>query len=136
MALDVGGHQPGDRERHAGKDIVKHPTFNATRAIIIEAQPKDIWPWVVQVGCKRAGWYSYDWIDNLAVPSAERILPRFQNLKLGDIVPMSPDGIQGMSVRAIDVNPSLLWVSQNATWAWRLSTLAENRTRLVTRVHM
>ena len=40
--------------------------FNATRAVTVEARPEEIWPWLVQIGCKRAGWYSYDWIDNLS----------------------------------------------------------------------
>jgi hypothetical protein len=39
-----------------GDDVVKHPTFNATRAVIIQARPEEIWPWLVQIGIKRAGW--------------------------------------------------------------------------------
>jgi hypothetical protein len=119
-----------------GDEIVKHPTFNATRAITIEAQPQEIWHWLVQVGCKRAGWYSYDWIDNLGIPSAERILPEFQNLSVGDTIPMSPDGKQGLVVSAIDPNRSMLWEGKNTTWAWRLYKLDEKHTRLVTRVRM
>jgi hypothetical protein len=119
-----------------GDEIVKHPTFNATRAITIEAPQEKIWPWLVQVGCRRAGWYSYDWIDNMAIPSAERILPEFQNLNVGDIVPMSPDGKEGLRVKAIDPNRSMLWEGKNTTWAWRLDKLDQRHTRLVTRVHM
>jgi hypothetical protein len=119
-----------------GDEIVRQPTFNATRAVTIEAQPEQIWPWLMQVGCKRAGWYSYDWIDNLGIPSAERILPEFQNLRVGDTIPMSPDGKRGLTVRAIDPDRSMLWVGKNATWAWRLYRVDERRTRLVTRVRM
>jgi hypothetical protein len=121
-----------------GDEIVKRPTFNATRAVTIEAQPAETWPWLVQVGCKRAGWYSYDWIDNLGTPSAERIVPELQNLKIGDTVPMSPNGTQGLTVKAIDSNRSMLWVSknENCTWAWALYNSDQNHTRLVTRVRM
>jgi hypothetical protein len=45
-----------------GDGIVKLPTFNATRAVTIGAEPEDIWPWLVQIGCKRAGWYSYGYV--------------------------------------------------------------------------
>ena len=62
-----------------GDDVVKHPTFNATRAVTIQARPEQIWPWLVQIGVTpRAGWYSYDWLDNLGIPSAERIVPEWQ----------------------------------------------------------
>lgn len=47
-----------------GDDIVRRPTFNATRGVTVHARPEDLWPWMVQIGCMRAGWYSYDWIDN------------------------------------------------------------------------
>jgi hypothetical protein len=48
-----------------GDDLVTRPTFNATRAITIAAPPEEIWPWLIQVGLTRAGWYSYDILDNL-----------------------------------------------------------------------
>ena len=78
-----------------GDELVAAPTFDATRAITIEARPEDIWPWLVQVGVSRAGWYSYDHLDNLGRPSARRIIPELQGLKPGDVLPMSPDGKQG-----------------------------------------
>src|SRR3712207_8025462 len=43
-----------------GDEIVKDPTFNATRAVTIRARPEEIWPWIVQIGMTRAGWYSYE----------------------------------------------------------------------------
>jgi hypothetical protein len=75
-----------------GDETVKRPGFVATRAVTINASPENIWPWLVQVGCKRAGWYSYDWIDNLGKPSAEQIIAELQNLQPGDTIPMSPNG--------------------------------------------
>ena len=76
-----------------GDDVVKHPTLNATRGVTIQARPEQIWPWLVQMGVTpRAGWYSYDWIDNLGRPSAERIIPELQHVAVGDFIPMTPDG--------------------------------------------
>ena len=72
-----------------GDDIVDNPTFNATRAITIEAAPEEIWPWIVQMGLGRAGWYSYDWVDNLGRPSAREVLPDYQLPRPGDLVPIS-----------------------------------------------
>jgi hypothetical protein len=121
-----------------GDDVVKHHTFNATRAVTIQARPEEIWPWLVQIGCKRAGWYSYDWLDNLGIPSAERIVPELQHLAVGDVIPMSPDGKQGQWVKDFEANQWMLWWDNtgNATWYWGLSPLDESQTRLITRVHM
>ena len=64
-------------------DLVPDPTFNATRAITLDAPPAQVWPWLVQMGLTRAGWYSYDLLDNLGRPSARRILPELQELQPG-----------------------------------------------------
>ena len=53
-----------------GDELVTRPTFNATRAVTVAAPPSVIWPWIVQIGFGRAGWYSYDLLDNLGRPSA------------------------------------------------------------------
>ena len=121
-----------------GDDVVKQPTFNATRAVTIQARPEDIWPWLVQIGCKRAGWYSYDWLDNLGIPSAERIVPELQHLAVGDLIPMSPDGKQGQWVKDFEANQWMLWWDNTGyvTWYWGLSPLDESQTRLITRVRM
>ena len=119
----------------SGDEVVKQPTFNATRAVTIQARPEEIWPWLVQIGCKRAGWYSYDWIDNLAIPSANRIVPELQHLEVGDLIPFSPDGKQGMWVKAFEPNQWMLWVAKEdqATWLWGLYPQDESHTRLITR---
>jgi hypothetical protein len=70
------------------------PTFLATRAITIQGTPEEIWPWLVQMGYGRAGFYGYDILENLGSPtgmaSATTILPELQNFKVGDKVPISP----------------------------------------------
>ncbi len=116
-------------------DLVPTPTFNATRAITIAAPPEAVWPWIVQMGLTRAGWYSYDLLDNLGRPSARRIIPEFQDLQPGDIVPMSPNGKQGMRVLSVDAPTSMVWGEPGATtWAWQLDETTSGTTRLVTRV--
>ncbi|HEY6407501.1 MAG TPA: hypothetical protein VIY29_08545, partial [Ktedonobacteraceae bacterium] len=122
----------------AGDEVVKQPTFHATRAVTIQARPEEIWPWLVQIGVTRAGWYSYDWLDNLGKPSARRILPQFQHVAVGDVIPMSPDGKQGMGVKDFELNQWMLWWDNkgDATWVWGLYPQDDSQTRLITRVRM
>lgn len=90
-----------------GDGIVTHPTLAATRAVSVCAAPTEVWPWLVQMGgYSRAGWYSYDRIDNAGVPSADRIVPELQRLEVGDILPTGRDF--GFEVEAIDPNRSLV----------------------------
>jgi hypothetical protein len=120
-----------------GDGTVTRPTFNATRGITIDADPKTIWPWLVQIGFGRAGWYSYDVLDNLGRPSAERIMPDLQHIEVGDLIPLGPGSDSGLRVQAFDPNRWLVWwdrKTQLTTWAWGLEPLSDGRTRLVTRV--
>ncbi len=121
-----------------GGEIVQHPTFNATRSLTVNASPEAIWPWLVQIGHKRAGWYSYDWIDNLGKPSARRIIPELQNLKPGDLIPIDPGGIYGFWVKALEPNQWMLWWDKTGemTWFWGLYPLNKKQTRLITRVRL
>ena len=117
-----------------GDELVARPTFNATRAITIAAPPEEIWPWLVQVGLTRAGWYSYDILDNLGRPSARHIIPELQNLAPGDVVPMSPDGKKGMQVHALNAPHSMIWDTPgDTTWAWQLDANPDGSTRLISR---
>lgn len=118
-----------------GDDLVEHPTLNATRAITIRAQPEDIWPWLAQVGVNRAGWYSYDLLDNLGRRSARELIPGMLDLKVGDLLPMSPDGKHGIKVHALDPPCSMIWGTPGDTsWAWVLDRQPDRTTRLITRV--
>ena len=89
--------------------MVKHPTFNATRTVTIQARREEIWLWLVQIGCKRAGWYSYDWLDNPGIPSANRIVLELQHVQVGDLIPMSPDGKQCFWVKDFEANRWMQW---------------------------
>jgi hypothetical protein len=118
-----------------GDELVAEPTFNATRAITIAARPDHIWPWLLQVGVTRAGWYSYDLLDNLARPSAREVITELQQVAVGDVVPLSPDGKQGVHILALDLPRSMLWGTlPNTTWLWACEPRADGTTRLVTRI--
>jgi hypothetical protein len=120
-----------------GDEIVPRPIFNATRVVTIDARPKDIWPWIVQIGFGRAGWYSYDLFDNLGRHSAERIVTDLQHIEVGDLVPLGPGESSGMFVKEFVLNRSILWWSGKdgqTTWAWGLYPTSDGATRLVTRV--
>jgi len=121
-----------------GDNIVREPSFNATRAVMIHASAENIYPWIVQMGVTRAGWYSYDLLDNLGRPSAEKILPEHQAIKVGDVIPMSPDGKQGMRVKDFSHNKWMLWWDGigDSSWVWEIQPEGEADSRLVARVRV
>jgi hypothetical protein len=111
-------------------------SFTATRAITVGARPEHIWPWLVQIGFGRAGWYSYDWLDNLGKPSADRIIPELQAIRVGDWVPMSSkvDERTAFKVAAFEPGKMLLWTKPDSTWSWVLEPIDGERTRVVSRL--
>ena len=126
---EVAAPMPGD-------SIVRETSFSATRAITIDAPPEAVWPWIVQIGFGRAGFYSYDLFDNAARPSAETILPELQNPQVGDWVPMAGKITEATAfrVKAFEEPSWLLWEKPHSTWAWKLTRLDGERTRLVVRL--
>jgi hypothetical protein len=122
-----------------GDTLVPHAQYKSTRAITIGAPPDAVWPWLVQVGCQRAGFYSNDLLDNLGRPSATTIMPSLQRLRVGQWVPMSPAATPTdrtvFKVHSFEVNEWLLWAKPDSTWLWRLTPAGSNGTRLVTRIH-
>jgi hypothetical protein len=126
---EVEGAMPGD-------DIVPQASFSATRAITVGAPPDMVWPWLAQLGFGRAGFYSYDLLDNAARPSAERILPECQDIKVGDWVPMAAkvNETTAFKIAGFEKGQWLLWTKPNSTWAWKLVPLPGGRTRLLTRL--
>ena len=121
-----------------GDGLIADPTDVSTGAITVNAPPEDIWPWLVQMGTRRGGLYSYDWLDRLFGfldrPSATRILPEFQHLTVGDRIPWGRDEL---TVSVLDP-PRALALSMNAhgmDWVWQfgLYPLDDHRTRLIDR---
>lgn len=78
---------------HPGDDLVPRPKWMWTHAIEIDAPPAEVWPWVVQLGRDKAGFYSYEWLENLAgcdIQNAESIRPEWQQLAVGDALCLHP----------------------------------------------
>jgi hypothetical protein len=73
-----------------GDGLIPQPIGSVNHAVTIRRPPHDVWPWLVQMGSGRAGWYAYDFIDNGGHRSADRILPEFQNIEAGSVFPALP----------------------------------------------
>ncbi len=91
-----------------GDDLVPRPRAHFTRAITLAATPAQVWPWLVQIGCHRAGWYSYDEFDNSGQPSADHILPELQDLAVGEEIWAAPDGTLTFAVSGLEPGRALV----------------------------
>jgi hypothetical protein len=139
--MNQWGAAPSDLARvMAGDSLLADPTYSGTMAVIVDAPPGCIWPWLVQIGYRRGGLYSYDWLDRLFGyldrPSATRILPEFQHLAVGDHIPLG----RGPSwpVGVVEPNRALVLDMRKMSgldWVWQfgLFPIDETRTRLVSR---
>jgi len=127
---EVSQTMPGDLE-HIGW----------TRAITIDAAPEQVWPWLVQWGQGRGGWYSYDWLENLFgfdIHTADRILPEYQILAIGDPICMSRDFCPSR-VTVLEPNRWLSWQADDEkgdpvwTFTFGLFPLDASHSRLIVR---
>jgi hypothetical protein len=135
-----------------GDDLIAEPAGQVTRAIEIAAPPEAVWPWVIQLGADRGGFYSYDRLENLfrlGIHSADRIVPKWQERAVGDLVHADAKGDNGWYV--MDARPPHALVLEMAnvkagrpfrrdeppymefTWAFVLQAHGESRTRLLVR---
>ena len=118
-----------------GDGVVPGRTYVATRAITIDAPPEDVWPWIVQMGSGRAGWYALDRLDNGGAASAEEVIPELQRVEVGDLVPMVPGKEVGPHVFEMDPGRRMLWTTGDEfSWEWLLEPLEGGRTRLINRI--
>jgi hypothetical protein len=127
----------------AGDELVPEASFIATRAITVEAPPEKVWPWIVQMGYRRAGFYTYDLVDNGGYDSADRIMKEYQDFAVGDWA-FNMNGLfwvelpltesDAFKVKAFERDVWLLWEKPDSTWSWRLTPLSGGRTRLVLRI--
>jgi hypothetical protein len=95
LAAETERRLPGD-EALPGRSV------RWTHGITIDARPAEIWPRLIQMGCGRAGWYSYDGLDNGGVPSADCIVGELQRAEVGEIFPMRPGARDSFVVRALE----------------------------------
>lgn len=121
-----------------GDDLCPDARASATRCITISAPPADVFPWIKQMGFRRAGWYSYDWIDNLGRRSARAIHPEWQDVVAGSTIPAGPSSFIASIVEP--PHAFVLTVPQRGigkrlcfTLAYELRPLSDG-TRLVTRM--
>ncbi len=128
-AEEVARKLPGD-------DLLSEADIVSTRAVAIDAPPGAVWPWLVQMGSGRGGAYTYDWIENLLglhMHSARQILSQFQDLKVGDELPLGP-GRPVMRVEVCDPEQTLAIRFADGNWVWIFALFAEDgRTRLISR---
>lgn len=137
---------------YPGADLIPNGNRAATMAVTIEAPPERVWPWLVQMGYDRAGWYSWDRLDNGGRPSADRIHAEWQEIKPGDrLTAWSPEGpmsawevaalepghflgLRGLSdlrLRQLDPASRRPSAYTEGLWGFLLERLPEDRSRLV-----
>jgi hypothetical protein len=136
-----------------GDEVVSGARSPSTMAITIDLPPSEVWPWLVQMGCDRAGFYSWDRLDNGGRPSATEIHPEWQTLAVGDRVPCTLNGRYWFDVerlepervlvlrssidvrrrRAFDASGPRPRFFSEGVWAFVLDELPEGKTRLVVR---
>jgi hypothetical protein len=119
--------------------LVPEPIFASTHAITIDAPPEQVWPWIAQMGAGRAGWYSWDAVDNGGAPSRTRIVPELQFVAPGDIMPAIPGARDAFVVAAVDPPRDLVLTVPDGHggsavgWEHVLDPLPGGRTRLIVR---
>lgn len=123
----------------AGDDLIPKPIGSVHHAITIRRPPRDVWPWLAQMGSGRAGWYSYDFIDNGGHHSSEHILPGLQNVSVGSVFPALPGAKDIFVVAQFEPEHSLVlsWRlpsgKYQTTWAFVLEQPQPGQTRLIVR---
>lgn len=139
------------RETLPGDEVVPEPKYETTRAITIDAPASAVWPWLVQMGQGRGGLYTYDWLENivgLEMRSADRIVPEWQHLEVGDKIRLAPESYtvdMYFLVDAIDPERALVLRTPGdpqtnfaaglpyGSWAFVLRPIDEHTTRLIVR---
>jgi hypothetical protein len=136
---------------YPGGELIPDGKRGATMAVTIDAPPSAVWPWLLQMGCDRAGWYSWDRLDNAGVSSAERIHPEWQDVSVGDRMLSTPSGATWFEVAAleperflalrapIDLHGGLPFDTKrlrprlynDSVWCFQLKAFPGDRTRLV-----
>jgi hypothetical protein len=139
--LDWGASAEEGKKHLPGDDVIEDVMTHHTRAITIKAPPDAIWPWLVQIGDRRAGFYSYDWVERYLFPgtvhriegrrSATSIHPELQRLRVGDRINTGSIGsfAIGNPVTVLEEKRALVIGS----WAFVLQPMGATGTRLLVR---
>jgi len=126
-----------------GDDFVAAPQHQDTHAVTIDAPPAEVWPWLVQIGQDKGGFYSYTWLENLVgcrMRNADRILPAYQHLHAGDTVRLHPTA-PPIPVGQIEAGHSIVLGRREdrehtplgGTWTLALQPEGRSGTRLLAR---
>jgi len=119
--------------------LISKAMLSVTHAITINVEIESVWPWLVQMGGGRAGWYSYDIIDNGGHPSAWSILEEYQQIAPGDVLPAIPGASDVFLVAEVEVPSRLVLIVPDAdgaiqvSWEFFLQSEAQALTRLIVR---
>jgi hypothetical protein len=125
-----------------GDGLVGDPQFVTDRALTIHAPVAAVWPWIVQMGYHRGGWYTNAALDRLIWhidnPSEDRIVPEYQRLAVGDIVPDGPAGTAWWKVAALEPDRAVVYLDDagshipgvSGSWAFVVDPLDAHTTRL------
>jgi hypothetical protein len=124
-----------------GDELIPEAMGSLTHAITISRPRAEVWPWLAQMGAgSRAGWYSYDLLDNGGRRSAERILPELQNLPIGTLFPALPGFTEGFHLLQCEPGHHLVLGFRGApegapitTWSFLLEETNQGCTRLIVR---
>jgi uncharacterized protein YndB with AHSA1/START domain len=134
-----------------GDELIPDPQLQATRAVMIDAPPEQVWPWIAQLGADRAGFYSYEWLENLVgcdIENVDHVALEWQHVHEGDFIRADRRGSGGWYVEEVD-QPHLLVARLGEpgtgvrfdvethgaafTWAFVLREEAGDKTRLLVR---
>jgi hypothetical protein len=142
MTTTIGASATERSQLMPADSMIPAPIASFTQAVSVAAPPAAVWPWLVQMGAGRAGWYSYDSIDNGGVPSSWSILPEHQSVAVGDILPALPGAVDAFVVSALDPDRELVLTvpfpdgEVMVTWDFLLQTSSFDHTRLVVRARL
>ena len=132
--LQHWGSTPEERSRRLPGDGDTEPLSVATRAVTVRAPAEEVWRWLVQIGQDKAGFYSYDWLENLAgcrLHTATRVHPQWQDLHPGDALTLFP----GVATRVNEVDPPRALVIEG--WgAYLVEPDGDGCCRLLARSHV
>jgi hypothetical protein len=122
-----------------GDEMIRHAAGSLTNAITVHCSRRELWPWLIQMGADRAGWYSYDVLDNGGRRSADRILHELQSPSVGAVFPALPGRRDGFILLESEPTHWLVlgWPAPDGglvvTWSFMLVEVAANTTRLIVR---
>jgi len=114
-----------------GDELVPHPAIESTRAITVNAPVEQVWPWLAQIGQDRGGFYSYEWLENLAgcqMDNAEVVHPEWQHREVGESVLLHP--YFGMKVSSFEPNRAIVLEGWGA---FVVEPIDEESTRVILR---